>query len=278
MHNNTLTVLSAAAALALAAGSAFANEGRVGSGSAFDLVGPTGTVNLDRFANDILFDDLEDLTPQDDFGTVVSDAGVTYASFDGDIVSDGGDIELFQENTFADDFFFDEVSADYSLTVTPAASNGFIVSVDYDLSDLDTDRFYRYTSAGGTFFSVIGDSDGDGDFDVLETENGAGVFRDTGVAIPLSGNIALQVEGGTQTVLLNEMPIFTGSVIGADDPNDAIIAPEFSTGILFSSGNNAGGLGSTQMLDNLAISTIPEPATAGLLAAAGLGLLRRRRA
>ncbi len=273
----TRIALTVAAAAALAIPT-FASAARGTSNtSVFDVTGPTGTakVNNGRFANDILFDDLESLTPGPLAGQT-SIAGVTYGSFDATVTA-GPDQEILQTNTFADDFFFDEFDADYSAVVTPAASDGFILSFDYALSDFATTRLFRPTSVGGTFFTVAGDQDGDGDLDVLQSDGaGAAFFVDTGVAMPLAANFGIQVDGSALTILLDEAPVYTGLILGA---NDATIAtPELSTGILFSSGNNVAGLGSTIIIDNLSLSTVPEPTSLAVLGLAGMGMLRRRRA
>ncbi|MEL7239525.1 MAG: PEP-CTERM sorting domain-containing protein, partial [Planctomycetota bacterium] len=152
---------------------------------------------------------------------------------------------------------------------------------DYELSDLNTLRLFQYTSVSGTFFTTLGDADDNGTLDVLQgdglPDDGApgAEFIDTGVAMPLAANLGIAVDGDNLSVLVDGVSIFDGLILGADDGD--LDAGDASTGILFPSGNDADGLGSTITIDNLSLSTIPEPASLGLLGMAGLALVRRRR-
>ena len=274
----TRTALTLAAAAAFAVPALASADRGTSSTSAFAVASPAGTTfsSPSRFADDILFDDLESLTPGPLNPGRTSADGVLYTSFDGDVTA-GPDQDILQTNTFADDFGFSEIDADYSTTIAPQADNGFIVAFDYELSDFATTRLFRPTSQELTFFSVAGDVDNDGDLDVLEG-NGAGgaAFFDTGVSLPLAANLAFQVEDTALTILIDEVPVYTGIILGGNDAG--ITTPETSTGVDFFSGNNAAGFGSTLAIDNLSVSTVPEPTSLAVLGLAGMGMLRRRRA
>ncbi len=192
----------------------------------------------------------------DDFDTLVAGAlggqisgpGVTYGAFDA-TANDvgGGDIELNQINTFADDGFFAEFGADWSLTVGPLADDGFVLTVNYAVTDLNTDRFYTPIAANeGFIFTRLGDPDNDGDWDVLETDGGgAGVFFDTGVAIDLEGSIEFHILDLDMEIFVNGVSIYVGGIIGSNG-DFGIIPGETLTNMNFDSANNATGFGSEQ--------------------------------
>jgi len=272
----TRTTLLAAAALVAAPSFALANPRSVatsptafaGKATAVSQVSPA------FFSGDILADDLNDLTVGPVDGQT-SAAGVTYTSFDAEVIDQGGgDLAIEQVNTFADDFFFNEVEADWSATVTPAADDGFILSFDYELSDFNTLRQFRPLSAEGTFFASLQISSAGLDVLVGDGMGGAS-FVNVG-SVPLAANLAVEVLDNDLTVLVDDVPVFTGLILGANDPG--IDTGELSTGIAFPSGNDSTGAGSTLVVDNLFISVIPEPTTLALAGFAGLGMLRRRRA
>ena len=237
------------------------------------LIGPIGLGGPDGGGGLPLFDDLESLMLGPLNGQL-SAPGVEYFAFEltTTVETDSTNQFIRQENTFADDLFVDEIEAYWDGVVTPAADDGFTITHDYELSDLNTDRFYRWTSVVGTFFAVVGDPDGNGTFDVLEGDGmGDASFFDTGVQIPLAANLGISVADEALTVVLNGSAIYSGQILGANDAG--IDTPELSTGILFPSANNADGFGSLQLVDN--ISIVPEPSSL-LLVLAGLGVLRRR--
>ena len=199
----------------------------------------------------------------DDFDTLfagaldgqISGAGVTYGAFDAtaDDVG-GGDIELSQINTFVDDGFFAEMTADWSATVGPQADDGFVLSITYELTDLATDRFYTPIAANeGFIFTRCGDADNDGDWDVLDTDGGGGgIFVDTGVAIDLMGTIEFQINDLDLVIVVNGTTIFTGGIIGANG-DFGIIPGETLTNMNFDSTNNMTGLNSVQNISKVEI-------------------------
>ena len=185
-----------------------------------------------------------------DFGAVASvnvvDAG-------------GGDLETSDINVAGDDTFILQIFVDVvPAGIAPRADDGLTVSFDYSLSDLNTDRFYAPQAANeGIIFTRLGDPDGDGDWDVLETDGmGGGVFFDTGVAIALDGNIEFVINDLAMDVNVNGTMIYTGGIIGSN--GDIGLTPgETLTSIVTQTVNNADGLGSEENLDNFAINTSP---------------------
>ncbi len=199
----------------------------------------------------------------------VGAAGVLWGSFDGTVVdAGGGDLQANQINTFVDDGFFPEMTAFTADSFVPQASDGFSVTVDYELSDLNTQRYYTPVGEGQddgsgaifrVFFTRLGDATGNQNWDVLEVDAfGTGFFVDTGVAIELSGSIEFVINGLDMQIFVNGSMIYDGVIIGANGdlptPTGSVGAPSALDEVFFESANNIAGGGSEQNINNLAIN------------------------
>jgi hypothetical protein len=105
---------------------------------------------------------------------------------------------------------------------------------------------------------------------VLElAENGAGAVG----AITVGGNTqtVTEVDGGSQTATVT----YTNNAAGANYVSFANVSPvagAITIGIVHTTGSDGFGIGGAQLQ-----STVPEPASVGLLGLGGIGLLVRRR-
>jgi len=143
--------------------------------------------------------------------------GITWNAFDGMVIDNNGSVAINQINTFVDDMFFAEIGAD--LTTAGFAldtSAGLTITFDYEISDFNTSRFFTpIDTVEGIIFTRLGDNDGDGTWNVLETDGtGGGIFVDTGVQMPLSGTVEFDIVGTTMEISVNGTVIHTGGIIG----------------------------------------------------------------
>lgn len=196
--------------------------------------------------------------------------GQTWYSYDATVEMSFGNKLVSQTNTFADDYFYPEV------TTTLPPSTGFLMfSVDATLSDLETDRFFTpIDNFIGQIFTRIGDFDHDGYWEVLQLD-GSGIpyYAETGSAIPLIFQLQIVTSGSYLDVRLNYSPIFVGSVIdtgpfGGPGLSSTLTSAEFE------SANNSGGAGSVATYDNVAIRIIPDPSTLVLMGTGAVMALR----
>ena len=173
------------------------------------------------------------------------------------LVDDGtGDIKLNTENTVGDGIFIVGWFLDVTPAVAPLADEGFTIAFDYEFSDLNTSRFFTPQDANqNIIFSRIGDTDGNGTWDVLETDGlGNGVFIDTGVMIALSGRMEIAINDLALDISIDGAPIYSGGIVGA---NGDVTPGETLTSVASQTTNDAGGIGSVECIDNISLNMEP---------------------
>ena len=208
------------------------------------------------FGQDQLCDDLESLPIGGLNPAIPSSLGINWGAFDGMVFDNGGSLAINQINTFVDDVFFAEIQADLTTSgfVLDAAA-GLNITVEYSLSDFNTQRFFTpVDTVAGIIFTRLGDTDQDGDWDVLETDGaGNGVFIDTGVMMPLSGTIEFDILGTAMEISVDGAVVYTGSIIGSNGDTGGAL-PQNLDLFNFDSGNNVGGMGSEIIIDNFGVN------------------------
>ena len=173
-----------------------------------------------------------------------------------EVVDAGGDQKLEYNNVIGNDTFGDIMEVTYDASLIAVADDGFTLSMEYDITDLNCQFFFTPIAAvEGFIFTRLGDPDLDGDWDVLETDGlGTGIFFDTGVAIANTGTIEFDILDLDMDISIDGTVIYTGGIIGSN--GDAGITPgETLTTIDIESTNNLGGLNSVLTVDNIALNT-----------------------
>ena len=175
-------------------------------------------------------------------------------SLTANVINDGGNLIIENANTNQIDAFQDIFQLDLDAGNIPLADNGFTLSMDYTMTDTDT-QFY-FTPIGiaqGFIFTRLGDSDLDGDWDVLETDGaGNGVFFDTGVPIALAGTITFDILDLAMDISIDGNVIYSGGIIGSNG-DIGITPPEQLDVIDWESGNNV-GTQSVLTVDNVSVN------------------------
>ena len=272
MHNNTRTALAAAAALTLAAGSAFAERQAADALTLSAAAAPSVMPRFDGTALDEDFDDFQvGLFPQN-----------------------GWDSNFDPNFTFTDSPSINGVSWQHTSDGSGFADAGFSPTVApmYDLLEWDVqlnapNSVYGFSSVDSTagFINTRLLFETDNTIDVLQVDTSSGTpvgafVEDVGTFTDgVTTRMGIEVlMDGTLNVFQDGALIFTGDDIAAAiAATDPAITTAGIDSFQFTGFNDVGGTGDFVLLDNF-VTAVPEPATAGLLAAAGLGLLRRRRA
>ena len=195
----------------------------------------------------------------------VNALGEEWSSFDAVVTSSVQNQFISQTNTYADDYFFAEVG-----TTLPATEGPFVFSVESELNDWDTSRFYTpVDNVIGQIFTRVGDSDNDGQWEVLQLDvNGDPYFAETGWDIPLLFELEIRVAGSDMEVAVNGNSIFTGDVIDSGTSGAGLSST--LTGAYFESGNESGGADSWATYDEVKIAVPEAPTLVFMLIGAGL--------
>jgi hypothetical protein len=202
-------------------------------------------------------------------------APVVFGSFEG---SQPDGFAWFNNNGFTFDPFATYPSATYSYSTVGATDGTTSLAITDDPGSgfLGNDIAYDFVANGHVGDFLANDIlSFDFSFPTSTTPSGfAQVY-----SVALNGQNAGFANQGTSP-LVNQSPPYNGQIDHVSINYDAFKAglpsnPSYLQMII--STNSGGGAPSTIYVDNFALSSVPEPASLGVLGAAGIGLLGRRR-
>jgi len=205
----------------------------------------------------VVCDDIEDLTLGPIAGQVSSNGNLwsdPVPTNTANVIDEGGNFVIENQNLLQNDTFGDIFQLDMAAGNIALADDGFTLSMDYTNTDIFTQYFFTPIGAAqGFIFTRLGDSDLDGDWDVLETDGaGTGVFFDTGVPVAMAGTITFDILDLAMDISIDGAMIYSGGIIGSNgDPG--ITPPEQLDVIDWESSNNLGTTG-ILTVDNISVN------------------------